>query len=85
MTQQEEESKKPLGLASRAVHADDKISAHRAVAPPMHVSTTFAYDKDPAKLVPNENVDVSQRAQRAHLQASSKRTPSGARGARVRD
>lgn len=83
MTQQE--SKKPLGLASRAVHADDKISAHRAVAPPMHVSTTFAYDKDPAKLVPNENVDVSQRAQRAHLQASSKRTPSGARGARVRD
>lgn len=56
MTQTE---KKTWGLASRAVHADDHVSTHRAVAPPMHVSTTFAYDKDPAKLVPNENVDVS--------------------------
>lgn len=50
---------KKWGLASRAVHADDNVSSHRAVAPPMHVSTTFAYDTDPSKLVPNENVDVS--------------------------
>lgn len=48
-----------LGLASRAVHGDDGISAHRAVAPALHVSTTYAYDRDPARLVPNENVDVS--------------------------
>lgn len=52
------QQKRELGLASRAVHADDSISSHRAVAPPMHVSTTFAYSKDPSKLVPNENVDV---------------------------
>lgn len=54
-------NKKELSLASRAVHADDGISSHRAVAPAMHVSTTFAYDKDPGKLVPGENVDVSVR------------------------
>lgn len=48
-----------LGLASRAVHADDGVSAHRAVAPALHVSTTYAYARDPAQLVPNENLDVS--------------------------
>lgn len=48
-----------LSLASRAVHADDKISAHRAIAPAMHVSTTFRYHDDPEKLAPWDNVDVS--------------------------
>uniref|UniRef100_A0A0B7JW54 Cystathionine gamma-synthase n=1 Tax=Bionectria ochroleuca TaxID=29856 RepID=A0A0B7JW54_BIOOC len=37
-------------LSSKVVHADDNISAHRAVAPAMHVSTTFRYDDDPDQL-----------------------------------
>ena len=49
-----------LGLASRTVHADDGISAHRAVAPAMHVSTTFRYNDDPDKLSAWDNVDVSR-------------------------
>ena len=40
-----------LSLASKSVHADDWIQAHRAVAPAMHVSTTFRYDDDPEKLI----------------------------------
>lgn len=51
-------SGKPLGFASRSVHADDYISAHRAVAPPLHVSTTFRYSSNPDDLVPWENIDV---------------------------
>ncbi|TWU77080.1 hypothetical protein ED733_008075 [Metarhizium rileyi] len=39
-----------LSLSSRTVHADDSISAHRAVAPAMHVSTTFRYHDDPEEL-----------------------------------
>lgn len=47
-----------LGLASLSIHADDNIHVHRAVAPAMHVSTTFRYADNPDDLVPNENVDV---------------------------
>lgn len=50
-----------LSLASRAVHADDGISSHRAVAPAVHVSTTFRYSDDPDNLRAWDNVDVSQR------------------------
>ncbi|KAG6041297.1 hypothetical protein E4U41_005125 [Claviceps citrina] len=39
-----------LSLSSRAIHADDYISAHRAVAPAMHVSTTFRYPDNPDDL-----------------------------------
>ena len=46
-------------MATRAVHSDDGIAAHRAVAPPMHVSTTFRYDSDPDQLQTWYNVDVS--------------------------
>lgn len=46
-------------LASRAVHADDGISTHRAVAPAMHVSTTFRYSDDPDELRQFDNTDVS--------------------------
>lgn len=48
-----------LGLASRMVHADDHISVHRAVAPAMHVSTTFKYNPDPDQLKQWENTDAS--------------------------
>lgn len=46
-----------LSLASRAVHADDYINNHRAVAPPLHVSTTFRYADDPEQLRAWDNVD----------------------------
>lgn len=48
-----------LSLSSRAVHADDHISAHRAIAPAMHVSTTFRYSDDPEQLLGWDNIDVS--------------------------
>jgi hypothetical protein len=50
---------KQLSLSSRAVHADDHISAHRAVAPAMHVSTTFKYSRNPDELTICANLDVS--------------------------
>ncbi|TXT08634.1 hypothetical protein VHUM_02762 [Vanrija humicola] len=46
-----------LGLASRSVHADDGLSAHRAIAPAVHVSTTFAYSSDPDALKRWDNTD----------------------------
>lgn len=48
-----------LSLSSRAVHADDHIAYHRAVAPAMHVSTTFRYSDDPDMLESWNNVNVS--------------------------
>ncbi|KAK3366958.1 pyridoxal phosphate-dependent transferase [Lasiosphaeria ovina] len=48
---------KGLSLASRSVHADDYINSHRAVAPPMHVSTTFRYSRNPDDLSPWTNVN----------------------------
>ncbi|PHH58621.1 hypothetical protein CDD82_2825 [Ophiocordyceps australis] len=44
-------------LATRAVHADHGIATHRAVAPAMHVSTTFRYTDDADKLDPQNPSD----------------------------
>jgi hypothetical protein len=49
---------KELSLASRSVHADDSINTHSAVAPPMHVSTTFRYSRNPDNLLPWSDHDV---------------------------
>ncbi|KAK3936321.1 pyridoxal phosphate-dependent transferase [Diplogelasinospora grovesii] len=49
--------KHQLSLASRSVHADDYINNHQAVAPPLHVSTTYRYSDDPEQLVPWMNVN----------------------------
>ncbi|KAK4142644.1 pyridoxal phosphate-dependent transferase [Dichotomopilus funicola] len=46
-----------LSLASRSVHADDYTNSHTAVAPPMHVSTTFRYSENPDELVAWSDVD----------------------------
>lgn len=46
-----------LGLSSLSVHADDYINNHRAVAPPLHVSTTFRYNDDPDQLRMWDNTD----------------------------
>lgn len=51
---------KQLSLASRSVHADDYTNTHPAVAPPMHVSTTYRYSENPDELVPWSDVDVSR-------------------------
>jgi hypothetical protein len=51
--------KPALSMATRAVHGDDGIAVHRAVAPPMHVSTTYRYNSDPDQLQTWVNVDVS--------------------------
>ncbi len=47
-----------LSLASRSVHADDYINNHQAVAPPLHVSTTFRYASDPDQLSFMSNINV---------------------------
>lgn len=46
-----------LSLASLSIHADDYINNHRAVAPPLHTSTTFRYHPDPAQLRTWDNTD----------------------------
>ncbi|TRX96704.1 hypothetical protein FHL15_002370 [Xylaria flabelliformis] len=39
-----------LSLSAQTVHADDFLNSHSAVAPPMHVSTTFRYSRNPDEL-----------------------------------
>ncbi|KAJ9645416.1 uncharacterized protein PV06_07884 [Exophiala oligosperma] len=41
-----------LSPATQAIHADDPLNLVDDVAPPIHVSTTFRYEKDPEKLRP---------------------------------
>lgn len=54
-----EDGLRKLSLSTRTVHADDGISAHRAIAPAIHVSTTFKYTSNPDELRSGENTDVS--------------------------
>ncbi|KAF6525495.1 hypothetical protein HZS61_011290 [Fusarium oxysporum f. sp. conglutinans] len=46
-----------MSMATRAIHADDFYSNHRAIAPSMHVAVNYRYDRDPDNLVFMENVD----------------------------
>jgi len=39
-----------LSLSSQAVHADDFLNTGQDIAPPLHVSTTYRYNRDPSKL-----------------------------------
>ncbi|KAJ5082346.1 hypothetical protein N7532_011389 [Penicillium argentinense] len=41
--------------ATQALHADDRLNLVTDVAPPIHLSTTFRYPKDPNQLVPSED------------------------------
>jgi hypothetical protein len=63
-----------LSLGSLAVHGDDHISSHSAVAPALHVSTTFRYNKCPGNLVPLENVNVRTLGLSSPLPAVPRRT-----------
>ena len=49
-----------LSLSSATIHADDYLNKDsRDVAPPLHVSTTFRYNKDPDTLKTLTKVDVN--------------------------
>ena len=47
-----------MALATKAIHADDCFSTHRAIAPAMHVAVTYRYARSPDNLIPLENKDV---------------------------
>lgn len=59
-----------MAMTTRAVHADDFTSSHRAIAPPMHVAVNYRYARDPDHLVPMENKDVSTSILPRHLNGS---------------
>ncbi|KAI4594579.1 hypothetical protein KJ359_007667 [Pestalotiopsis sp. 9143b] len=44
-----------LSLSAQTIHADDFLNSSQAVAPPMHVATTFRYSRDPDKLQAHHN------------------------------
>lgn len=48
-----------MAMATKAVHADDFYSPHRAIAPGMHVAVNYRYARDPENLIPRQNLDVS--------------------------
>ncbi|KAI3316770.1 PLP-dependent transferase [Xylariaceae sp. AK1471] len=47
-----------LSLSAQTVHADDFLNSHQAVAPPMHVSTTYRYSRNPEDLKPGTNIST---------------------------
>jgi hypothetical protein len=59
-----------LSLSSKAVHADDFLNKGQDVAPPLHVSTTFRYSKNPNALVPVAELDVCLPLQEWELRVS---------------
>ncbi|KAI7768424.1 hypothetical protein LZL87_013682 [Fusarium oxysporum] len=44
-------------FSTQAVHADDFVSPHRAIAPAMHPAVNYRYTRDPDQLVEMENDD----------------------------
>jgi hypothetical protein len=48
-----------LSLSSKTIHADDYLNRGTDVAPPLHVSTTFRYNRDPDALQALTELDVS--------------------------
>ncbi|GAO48438.1 cystathionine gamma-synthase [Saitoella complicata NRRL Y-17804] len=51
-------SSKQLSLSTLAIHGDDKVNVVTDVAPPMHVSTTYRYPRNPDELVPVSGDEV---------------------------
>jgi hypothetical protein len=47
-----------MAPATQAIHADDFVSSHRAIAPGLHVAVNYRYSRDPHNLVELENNDV---------------------------
>ena len=48
-------------FSTQAIHADDFVSPHRAIAPAMHPAVNYRYTRDPDQLVEMENDDVRDR------------------------
>lgn len=48
-----------MAMATKAIHANDFVGPHRAIAPGMHVAVNYRYGRDPDNLVQMENKDVS--------------------------
>lgn len=46
-----------LSLSSKTIHADDYLNHGKDVAPPLHVSTTFRYNRSPDALQPLADLD----------------------------
>lgn len=45
-------------FSTQAVHADDFVSPHRAIAPALHSAVNYRYARNPDDLVEMENDDV---------------------------
>lgn len=41
--------------STNALHADDYLNLVTDVAPPIHLSTTFRFPKEPENLIPSED------------------------------
>ena len=54
-----------LSLSSKTIHADDFLNEGQDVAPPLHVSTTFRYNKNPDALIPLTEHDVNPQTSRS--------------------
>ena len=57
--------------ATRALHADEHLNQYIDVSPAMHVSTTFRYSNEPAKLQPVDDADVGCHLLPHHLVATT--------------
>lgn len=50
-----------MGMATRAIHADDFLSPHHAISPAIHVTVCYRYPRNPDNLVPKVTDDVCTR------------------------
>lgn len=57
--------------ATRALHADEHLNQYLDVSPAMHVSTTFRYSNEPAKLEPLSDAHVRFQPLTHHLVATT--------------
>jgi len=50
-----------MAMATRAIHADDFVSPHHAIAPAIHVTFCYRYSRNPDNLVLKVTDDVCTR------------------------